>query len=73
MTIAKSRRKSVWVTEVFAAAVLAAGMLLLAGATGDAEAHQPDFLRISQANIPEPPCTFWHDDTCETASSPPPN
>ena len=37
----------------------------------DAEAHQPDFSRISHANIPEPPCTFWHDDTCETASSPP--
>lgn len=37
----------------------------------DAEAHQPDFLRISQANIPEPPCPYGHDDACETAPSPP--
>ena len=62
------RRALIWAVVGFLAAASIWGVAL--SATSDAEAHQPDFLRISQANIPEPPCTFWHDDTCETASSP---
>ena len=63
------RRALIWA----AAGLLTAASISWAffSPAADAEAHQPDFLWISQANIPEPPCTFWHDDTCETASSPP--
>ena len=50
---------------MFSAAALAAGMLLLVNA-GDVAAHQPDGLRISRTNIPEPPCPYGHDDACET-------
>ena len=39
-------------------------------AAGDAEAHQPEGLRISLSDMPEPPCTYWHDDACEYATPP---
>ena len=37
--------------------------------TGDAEAYQPIGMRVSESEMPEPPCTYWHDDACEEASS----
>ncbi len=36
----------------------------------DAEAHQPIGMRVSESEMPEPPCTYWHDDACETAAPP---
>ncbi len=58
-----------WKAVAFSSAALAAGMLLLASAA-DAEAHQPEGLRISLSEMPEPPCTSWHEDACETAAPP---
>ena len=66
MTIAKSRRKSVWVAAVFAAAALAGALF---STTGDAEAYQPIGMRVSESEMPEPPCAYWYDDACEEAAS----
>ena len=27
-------------------------------------------MRVSESEMPEPPCTYWHDDTCENAAPP---
>ena len=67
MAVAKSRRKLVWVVAIFSAAVLA-GVLFTA--TGDAEAYQPIGMRVSESQMPEPPCPYGHDDGCETAAPP---
>lgn len=58
-----------WAAVAFSAAALAAGMLLLTGA-GAAEAHQPIGLRVSESEMPEPPCPYGHDDACEAAAPP---
>ena len=56
-----------WAAVAFAAAALAAGILFLTG-PADAEAYQPIGLRVSESEIPEPPCPYGHDDACETAA-----
>ena len=44
-------------------------MLFLVNAS-DAEAYQPEGLRISLSDMPEPPCPYGHDDACEYAAPP---
>lgn len=69
MTIVKSRRALVWAAAVVAALVLAGGGTFFSPAA-NITAHQPDGLRISHTEMPEPPCPYGHDDACETAAPP---
>lgn len=66
--IPRHNRLPNWAVTTLAAAVVIAGTQLLVVA-GNAAAHQPDGLRISQTEIPEPPCPYGHDDGCEFVPS----
>ena len=55
-------------TFLFPALAIVAGLLWLPAA--DVEAYQPEGLRISLSEMPEPPCPYGHDDACENAAGP---
>ena len=61
------RRIGIWTVVALAVVTALVGTQLMASG-GSAEAHQPDGLRMSQAQIPEPPCPYGHDSGCETIS-----
>lgn len=62
------RHALIWAAAGFLAAASIWGALFSPAA--DAEAYQPEGLRISLSDMPEPPCTYWHDDACEYARPP---
>ena len=66
MRIIKTKRIRNLAAATLAAAVVIVGAQLLA-TDGNVAAHQPDGLRMSLAEMPEPPCPYGHDDDCETA------
>ncbi len=66
MRIIKTKRIRNLAAATLAAAVVIVGAQLLA-TDGNVAAYQPDGLRISRAEMPEPPCPYGHEDGCETA------
>ena len=66
MRIIKTKRIRNLAAATLVAAVVIVGALLLA-ADGNVAAYQPDGLRMSTAEMPEPPCPYGHDEGCETA------
>ncbi len=66
MRIIKTKRIRNLAAATLAAAVVIVGALLLA-TDGNVAAYQPDGLRMSTAEMPEPPCPYGHEDGCETA------
>ena len=66
MRIIKTKRIRNLAAATLAAAVVIVGAQLLA-TDGNVAAYQPDGLRMSLAEMPEPPCPYGHDDDCETA------
>ena len=64
MVLDKSKGVRTWAAIALAIAVVVAGAQWL-DVDGDAEAHQPDGLRVSQSEMPEPPCPYGHDDGCD--------
>ena len=64
-----NRRLGIWTVVALAVVTALMGTQLLALGRS-AEAHQPEGLRMSQAQIPEPPCPYGHDPGCETARLP---
>ncbi|MYC34341.1 MAG: M1 family metallopeptidase [Chloroflexi bacterium] len=61
------RRTLIWAVAALLTAASIYGALF---STSDAEAHQPIGLRVSESEMPEPPCTYWDDDACEEAAAP---
>ena len=70
MRAALLRRLSTLLLPALALLALAtvAGLLWLPAA--DVAAYQPEGLRISLSEMPEPPCPYGHDDACENAAGP---
>ena len=66
MRIIKTKRIRNLAAATLAAAVVIVGAQLLA-TDGNVAAYQPDGLRMSLAEMPEPPCPYGHEDGCETA------
>ena len=66
MRIIKTKRIRNLAAATLAAAVVIVGAQLLA-TDGNVAAYQPDGLRMSTAEMPEPPCPYGHEDGCETA------
>ena len=67
MRIIKTKRMRNLAAATLVAVVVIVGAQLLA-TDGNVAAYQPDGLRMSLAEIPEPPCPYGHDDGCESAS-----
>ena len=63
------RRIGIWTVVALAVVTALVGAQVLTLGES-AEAHQPDGLRMSQAQIPAPPCPYGHDSGCETARLP---
>ncbi len=68
MPITNSRRIVTWTAVALAAVAIAAVPLLMTA--GNAAAHQPDGLRMSLAEVSEPPCPYGHDAGCANAPLP---
>ena len=67
MPIAKPGRRGIWAAALLAIAIAALSLLMV---NDSAHAHQPDGLRMSPAEAPDPPCPYGHDAGCENATPP---
>jgi len=68
MRAASPRQLSTLLLPALALLALAAVAGLMWLPTADVEAYQPEGLRISLSEMPEPPCPYGHDDACENAA-----
>ena len=68
MRAAPLRRLATLLLPTLVLLALTTALLWLTAA--DVEAYQPEGLRVSLSEAPEPPCPYGHDDACESAAGP---
>lgn len=64
----RRNRMVAWVLTFLVCFIVVLGWQV--SAATDAEAYQPIGLRVSESEMPEPPCPYGHDDACEYMAQP---